>query len=287
MDPTFKFPPRSEQEPKQIEVPSELRRHINESNLEANFRAYPEMQQTLSPEQQRRLIIITNELLKLPLVHATKRVMSVDETLQPATTVPEEIRTNTFELDQSLGLNQYVFFTWGLPRKSFYGKNFVLASADLLLNPNTLVTPSDIYEAVSGNITAFDKLANEQQENIRKNFFDKMVRGNQWLEIVARRVLKQLEEGADFFTLSEQFDLGEIKFLGPVSKTSIELQMTEKDFPTYYKSMYEHGFAFGHMEEALKLQARTGKWMTVEPHPEDCGIDREASARFWKTKLHL
>ncbi len=266
-------------------LPDELLRHVSPEKLEENAAQYPELQRGLSEKQQKQVEVIKGVLLKLPLIHATREPFDVENNILPNSDLPDQSAGNTYGLDRSLGLDKYTFFHWGLPEKSRYGKNFLLLSSELLFSPNTIVTPRDIGTIAYVDNTPFDELETDTQKAYQEGFFDQMVTGRKWFEIIARRVLASYEAGNKLFALTHSAALGEIKHLGQVDHSLIERQITSGDFNEYYKFMYETGFAFTNMEDKRGIFLRTGKNMGVDPLPEECGIDYEQAAKHWETIL--
>lgn len=273
-----------EQEPSKINLPPELQKYVSVKKLEQNFSLYPEMQLELSGEQKRKVKIIKNTLLQLPLVHATKKPFEKGVPIVPTIDLPEGARSHTFGLDKSLGLDKYTFFHWGVPARSDHGTHFLLVNPSLLQSPNTIVTPCDIGDiALVGN-DPFDKVEKDKKERYQKEYLDKMVSGENWVEINARKVLKSIEGGNPFYGLNRN-TLGEVKHLGPVSADLITTQISFEDLQYHYKFLYEHGFSIPNIEQERRLYLRLGIRNGADPLPEECGIDYEEAAEFWDKSL--
>lgn len=268
-----------------INLPPELSKYINAEKLYQNSDNYPEMQRNLSPEQQRKIGLIKNTLLTLPLIHVTRESLPAGANIKPSNELQQDGKTNTYGLDRSLDLDKYTFFNWGLPQRSGYGTNIVLLSASILNDSDTIATPWDIGEIAYVDETPYEDLPQEKKDRYQKGYFDKMVTGKKWLEIIARRVLQSYEDGKPFYRLGGRGTLGEIKHLGQVHSDNITSQITKPDFPAYYKFLYEHGFAYGPMEDNRELFLRLGKRMGVDSSHEDCGIDYDEAALYWKNLL--
>ena len=263
-----------------IQIPPELSTHVSPARIAENFSKYPEMQQPLSPEQQRRVDLIKGTLFQIPLIHGTPHDLDgVD--LLPISELPDGHRGHTHGLDRSLGLHKYTFFNWGLPEKTS-GRNIMLVNPAILNNPNTLVTGFDIGEIRMVNDTPYDEVDDEVKEAYQTRYFDKMVTGTQWVEIVARRVLADVEEGKPFYSLWSKGALGEIKHLGKVDKSAVMGKITYDDFKSYYKFLYEHGFSFSNIEHDREWTKKLGYKTSVDPTAEECGIDYDEAAKYWE-----
>lgn len=212
---------------------SELERFVSADKLAANAANYPEMQSELSPDDFRKVELIKLRLLKLPLIHATKAPIPDDADLLPSALLPQNHPKTTFGTDKSLGLDNYAFFNWGLPEKSEYGKHFLLVDPKILFASHTIVTPEDLGSIYFVDSTRFDDLPNDRKQTIQKRYFDKVVSGKAWLEIIARRFLNDYKQGSQLSSLSSRHALGEIKHLGPVSATSIQRKISADDLSNY------------------------------------------------------
>ncbi len=263
-----------------MQIPLELAAHVTPTKIAENFSNYPEMQQILSPEQQRRVGLIKGTLSQIPLIHGTGHDLDGLDIL-PIGDLPEGHRGRTHGLDRSLGLHKYTFFNWGLPEKTS-GSTIMLVNPEILNSPNTLVTGFDIGEIRMVDDTPYDDVKDDVKESYQREYFDKVVTGTQWVEIVARRVLADVEAGKPFYSLWSKGALGEIKHLGKVDKGAILGKITADDFKSYYKFLYEHGFSFSNIEHYRELEKRTGVWQGVDPTPEECGIDYDDAAKYWQ-----
>lgn len=263
----------------------ELGRYVSAVDLKQNAKRYPELQRELTPDQERKVGQIKKQLLQLPLIHGTREPFAPQTDILPISELPSEHRGHTYGLDKSLGLDKYTFFHWGLPEKSIYGANFLLVSPSLLTRPNTVVTPRDIGTIAYVDDTSFEQLPDEKKKQYQKGYLDQMVTGQQWLEIIARRVLESYELGNSFYNLYSTSFLGEIKHLGKVEHQLIERQISYKQFNEYYKYLYEHGFSFENMEQARKLYQRTGKKYGIDSLPEECGVDYDKASKYWEQLL--
>lgn len=272
-------------EPRPPQLAPELGRYVSAINLKQNAERYPELQRELTPDQVRKVGQIKGQLLQLPLIHGTREPFAPQTDILPTSELPAEHRGHTYGLDKSLGLDKYTFFHWGLPEKSTYGRNFLVVSPSILTSPNTVVTPRDIGTIAYVDDTPFEQLPDEKKKRYQEGYLDKMVTGQQWLEIISRRVLASYESGNPFYNLHSTSSLGEIKHLGSVGHQFIDRQLSDKQFSEYYKFLYEHGFSFDNMERARELYQRTGKKYGVDPLPEECGVDYDQASKYWEQLL--
>lgn len=264
-----------------FELPKKLSDYINQESLKENAASYEEMQLRLDPEQERRVGIIRENLMQLPLIHATKEPLSLGQDVLPYKDRPLKTRGNTYKFDASLGLDQYVFLTWGLPIEYRYGNNYIGVSPEILTNPNTIVTPTDVGSIRMVDNTIFEDLSEEIQKKYHDNYFKKMVRGTDWIEIIARRALLELESGKRFFTLYEG-SLGEIKHFGKIDSRFITRQFNHEELTEYYRALYANGYSIGGMEWAREIHKREGIRVSEQPFPEELGVDYEQDSKYWE-----
>ncbi|HEX7042449.1 MAG TPA: hypothetical protein VF189_04320, partial [Patescibacteria group bacterium] len=156
---------------------------ITAAKLAENAARYPEMQEKLSDADSEKVKKIRAVLLKLPLVHTT-REESLSEIERDGIRSQSELssnqRNNTIPLDMSLGLNEYTFFHWALPRPYMGATTTILARGSLLLNPRTIVSPADVGELplpapYHAKHLEYEKLTLQQQQYIQKHYFDTLV----------------------------------------------------------------------------------------------------------------
>ncbi|HYK08474.1 MAG TPA: hypothetical protein VEW42_03180 [Candidatus Eisenbacteria bacterium] len=258
-----------------------LERHnITLEKLAQNTAEYPELVRELTQEEQRQVSLIRDTLLKdVPLVHATRNRVDFQHPLIPAR--ENDSGTKDQALDRELGLDEYVFAHWGFPSEKYYGGNFLLLDAQLLLDPYTVVTPKDISYAVSGLLLdeRFSQLPREVRERVRQDYLNKMLTGERWLELMARKILFGYQEAAGkpyLFRADEVSSMGEIKFHGPLPTDNMLRVVAEWDgsLAEHYQSLYQHGFAYGPLETGD--DGRT---------PQGIGVDYEQAARFWEKRL--
>lgn len=264
-------------------LPTELLAHVTPAKLIENAHRYPEMRWEPTERQQERLRMIHEVLKQIPLIHGTRygSLASESSDLLPTDELPPEHRGNSLESDRSLGLTKCVFFGWGLAEKK-YGKHVLCFSPDILDLNTTFVTPSDIGHIVLADEKPFLDFRPDERARVQTEYFDLMVRGRDWLEIIARRVLKMVENGERFVHLYTTYSLGEVKHTGIVPNRYILGSFSSQDLRPHYRFLYEHGFAFNNIE----FNRRTNQ-QGVDPTPEECGVDYEHASQFWKRKLGI
>lgn len=269
-------------------LPFELERYVSVERLVENAQNYPEMQRELSEIQKERITRIKDVLNQIPLIHATSNqsVTAGTVNLLPTDDLPANHRGHSLESDRSIGLTQCVFFNWGLAQKG-YGRTILEISSELLDSNRTFVTPTDFGHIEFADEFPFDDFEEDRKERIEKYYFSKMVTGKAWKEIIARRILFELESGGSLYSLLSSDSLGEVKHFGPVDARYIIGKFQIADPRAHYKYLYEHGFAFESMEQDRMLEARTGrKAGAIDPTHEQCGIDYEKACAFWRDKLN-
>ncbi len=89
---------------------------------------------------------------------------------------------------------------------------WVVSDADLLLHPQTVVTPDDIQLSVGTLDSKFDDLSAGSQKAIEDGYFAKMLTGSDWVDLISRRIaLRKSNRISMHFSI-----LGEIKVFDSV-----------------------------------------------------------------------
>lgn len=268
----------------------ELLPYVNADKLHANRENYPELMIALSPENVRRLGVIQEVLLRIPLNHGSQEQLTV---LTPAHLLDQDVQTHTYALDKSLGLDRYVFFLWGVPEWGMYGGEITLFSAAILLDPATIVTPYDIGIGGYADKGAYESLDPALRQQIQQEYFDKLLTGSDWLELIARRLLidytkakrAHRNNGGDLdsfryhYLIHAPAEWGEIKHLGEIGSDQITGYTSKATWQQYYAQLYAHGVAYQNVDYAAK------GWSSTDPTPLECGIDTEQTGRFWVQNL--
>lgn len=270
-------------------LPPQLMGYVTAEQLEKNAQNYPEMSINLTDIQKERVEKIKKVMEDIPLIHATssKKVISGVCNISPLDDLDIDHDHHSDVLDQSLGLTSCVFFHWGMAQKG-YGSTVLQFSPKLLDQNNVFVTPVDIGHIVMADEGAFEELTTIKKHRIQEQYFNRIVTGKIWKEIIARRVLIAVESGTELFSLSSNYSLGEVKYFGSVSSKEIISSFSVNDMREHYRDLYEHGFAFENMERDREGALNTGKraW-SANPSHEECGIDYEKVRMFWKSTLGL
>lgn len=224
---------------------------ISNEDLVENAAKYPEMQQEYSPEEAGGIARVKEYLLAIPLVHTTHASTSLsdfnDVGLLPHRSRPEGIRGNSYGIDTSLGLDEYAFAYWGMSQyvSRYDPKNSLLIDARLLLEPEVLATPGDLFDvpSVHASVGPFEKLDLWAMDGIRRGYLNKIVSGKDWLEIMARRIYTWAVQNPDeLMTLIKPSSLGEIKHLGAVDRGWIMGMMNLAEHQEYWYGLIKSGF---------------------------------------------
>ncbi len=266
----------------EVYLPSELSRLVSADSIQKNVKNYPEMIRDLTEIQKERVDKIKNILTKIPLIHTSsnEQIAKGVSDIIPLDELPNDHRGHSYKSDRSLGLTKYVFLNWGMSdRGHCYGKFVSKFSTNLLDDERTIVTPMDIGQIVLADEYSFDELELEKKQRIEDYYFKYIVSGKAWKEIIARRVLKELEAGKHFFLLNSSYSLGEIKHYGSVDAKNFIGSFPVSDLRENFRFLYEHGFAFDNVEtEGVENRKRIY---------EQCKIDYKKASGFWKNKLKL
>lgn len=212
-----------------------LAEHVTESQLDANAQNLPILQHEPTQEEARGLDAIRKQLIQVPLIHVASSQHSGSIRSQGIMPLagrgldPEAgVVGHTLAVDRSLGLDEYVFMGWGLAGQpsgagSSYGDAYVLISAETLLDPRTIVTPTDIMEYVPRKADApFAELSPSIQATLEHQYFNGMLHGSDWLELTARRMFLHLQgNDGQPYPLNFSTGWGEVKFHGTVPPESV------------------------------------------------------------------
>ncbi|MDD2656694.1 MAG: hypothetical protein PHQ18_03970 [Patescibacteria group bacterium] len=284
---THKFIPETAQDNKPL-LPPELIKYVSIERLVENVKNYPEMSQELTEVQKERIKKIKEILEQIPLIHATSNesIAKGLTDLKPIDELPSGQIGHSLESDRSLGLTKCVFFGWGLSQKG-YGRFITKFSPKLLNSDNVFVTPMDIGHIEFADHKPFEDFEEERKRRIDESYFSSMVTGKDWQEIIARRMLKHIEEDNHFFPLYDLYTMGEIKHYGTVPAQQFLDSFKTSDMRAHYKYLYEHGFSFANMEQDNRLYKKTGKRYGVDPLYDECDINYEEASDFWKKTLDI
>lgn len=198
-----------------------LRPYVDEDGLARNAADYPEMKEELSGLDIERLSVVREHLLCVPVVHTFMDKKLIGEINYGGLSSSKELgnAANTHPIDTSLGLDEYVFASWGEQGIAEYGTLSVMLDTAKVLE-GSIVTPEDICAYAPG--PNLQKTYSEQEPFFRKRidemYLNKMVSGNDWLEITARKIILKLatNQGAYPPISMDQLALGEIKYLNHI-----------------------------------------------------------------------
>ncbi|OGY19308.1 MAG: hypothetical protein A3A65_04270 [Candidatus Chisholmbacteria bacterium RIFCSPLOWO2_01_FULL_49_14] len=195
---------------------------------------------------------------------------------------------NSYALDISLGLQQYVFFNWGMPDWSQYGPHMYAVDPRVLLLPQTVATPWDI-SAIAGLTDIelpYSQLSRKAQQRIQHDYYGMMLTGADWFEFIARRVIDSVHAGNPVYELRNGgVGMGEIKFPGIVGSEWIKNDYSGREQleKVYYPSLYALGFAYEGSEQARREMVELGRTRMTDPTPEELGIDYVQAASIWNS----
>jgi hypothetical protein len=263
-------------------LPSSLEKVIATDRVKNNVANYPELQMPISELQKKRLAEIRKTLLEIPLIYTSGQQLPEGVDIQPKSRFEEN---SSHGLEKDMGLDSCVFLSWGLPEQTVFGNNFLLLSPKLLFEPQTLVTPTAMRAKVQNEDLSYTALAPDVRKRFDIEYLNMMVRGSDWFEIVARRVLLSFERKNNLFPLFSFETLGEIKYFSVIDHKYIQKQITEHEIKSLYKFLYEHGFCFYNMEQTRRMFYATGMILGVDPLPEDCDINYNDVSDYWRRKL--
>lgn len=251
--------------------------YITPEQLAANANAYLAMQADLTSKEERQIEAIKGRLVDVPLTHCTSEDGAAG--IQEKGIVPladaKRKTHNTFPLDEHLGLDEYAFAYWGeTDETSNLGNRLVRLTGSLLLSDRTIVTPDDItMTQINKRISPADLAKPEYTEKLKEFYFNTMVRGKDWLEIVARNVHAHAKKYPDVpyptrTIISHQSGLeftglGEIKHRGTIDPSHIvgepmpfEVSGEGPSKILWRTMMYRHGMAPNLELETLQGKAR-------------------------------
>ena len=232
----------------EVHLPPRLAKLLSAEDIRRNANNYPEMKYDLPVTL---VDSIRERLLQLPLVHRTDDARFsekpgagpslYDEPVPHSYLVPEEESVerlgNTFQLDRDLGLDEFVFLSWGEVFSGYVGGRYaLLVSPELLFSPDCLVTPDDISGSVSSKELrkGVGKLDDKSRAEIEKEYLGKIVSGRDWLEIEARRIAQMIVDGVpEEEAYSARSCLGEIKYRGRIPRSMILAHLDLEDNAQY------------------------------------------------------
>lgn len=212
--------------------------------LHQNRENHPEFKMRLTSAEREAIPKIESALLELPLLHRSTTNIPRNKPMLSSRQVGKI--SGTAALDQSLGLDQFIYFSWAPTTHLNSRAQNYLVDSRILLSTSAVVTQSDITTQSQWEMWApYNKLSKEKQRNIRRSYFGRMLTGTDWVELTARRVLQSLKKGQNLCDVSGGgLGLGEVKILGKVSHKDVLLKsQSEKELAPALINWYEHGFS--------------------------------------------
>ena len=268
-------------EPPAISLPSKMESVIDPEKVLSNKYNYPEFNWNPDIHEQRALAHVREMFLNIELSHATAsdpKLLQKEGIFPPSSLLGrQDWRSQTGRLDKSLGLDSYTFLHWGAFHPTQNGRYiFPVKTREILLSPETIVTPYDIHSTMCTYMMNTDDIRalDEEGQKRLKEYLKTVVPGNDWVDIVARRALRRMQCADDksVYKVRNHSELGEIKHLGAISPTSLDKPMDIHDQQTMYSKwlslLENNGLAvsyitnmleFGSAEDKTALQASLDK----------------------------
>lgn len=281
-------------------VPPELEQFIDSDKITANKANYREFDWSPDRHEQEALERIRNMFLDIDLSHATA---SIPERLQRDGILPidqlvdkgrYDWRSQTHTLDESLGLHRYAFFHWGAFHPTQNGRYiFPVDTREVLLSPNTIVTPRDINATMFSFMSTEASALDEDGRERLNNYLDTALSGGDWVEVIARRSLRYMQRASnrDSFPIKNHTDMGEVKYLGAVSPhllgEPIDVYDEEVLHPIWRSMIEENGVTVSYVTNALEAQERGFSKSDKDKLPHEIGADSEKSRRLWQEILNI
>ena len=283
-------------------LPPEMEQFIDPDKIASNVDNYAEFGWTPDAHEQKALELVRDSFLDIDLTHATA---SEPERLQRGGIQPfadladagrYDWRSQTHTLDASLGLHRYTFMHWGAFHPTQNGRYVIpIDTRKVLLSPNTIVTPNDINNGMFSFMdTAAQDLSEEGQKRLN-NYLDKIVSGNDWVDIVARRALRYMQRTHDqsLYRIKNHANMGEIKHYGviPPSSTSgevIDIHDPESLHPIWRSMIENNGVAVSYVTNGLEAHEQYGYvGNDKDKLPHEIGADIEKSRKLWRNILDI
>ena len=233
---------------------------LDKVDLEENARNYEALQQPTTRKEERAIGKIEEMLLDgLPLTHSTEpeNLNTIQNSaIKPAKVLPEGKLTHTLPLDESLGLDEYAFTSWGdMHRHSIYGSStLLLCTEKILLSDETIASPYDITLHIDAESNLpYDEL-NKMNTKHLETYLQTLVTGERWLEITARKALEIALKGTVPVISHTKLNTGEIKHKGAIDSAHIQgVLLTEDDYHAAQNEMLRNGFMAGPLNSLTKL----------------------------------
>ena len=234
---------------------------LDKVDLEENARNYEVLQRPTTRKEELALGIIKEMMLDgFPLTHKTKSesLKSIqDSAIKPANTLPEGKFTHTLPLDESLGLDEYAFTSWGdMHRHSIYGSStLLLCTEKILLSDETIASPYDITLHIGAGANFPYTELNKTDTEYLEAYLQTLVTGERWLEITARKALRNVISNGTVPVVSHtKLNTGEIKHKGAIDADHIQgVLLTKDDYNVAQNKMLRSGFMASPLNSLTKL----------------------------------
>ncbi len=262
-----------------LQLPDLLRQQLVASGVDValNPLSYPLLQREFSPAEQAVISRVKGALLDVPLTHSTHDPDAVTARgVLPYCEVKAEKRGNTGQLDVSLGLDTCTFMYWGAIEKKPNGRHHALIDTHrILTNSRCFVTPFDINHVAIDVESPFIDLREDWKTGVVNEYFKKILSGNDWLELQARKIFLGTQHG-EAVNLTRYVTLGEIKFAGPVPVDAIMEIVGPEDEHSKWVELYKKGFVVS------PIGRKGGDY---DKSPQDLGLAGNEASEFWRS-LH-
>lgn len=287
-------------EPPKTILSPELEQFADPDKIAANKANYREFDWSPDGHEQEALERVRSMFLGVDLSHATA---SIPERLQRDGILPidqlvdkgkYDWRSQTHTLDVSLGLHRYAFFHWGAFHPTQNGRYiFPVDAREVLLSPNTIVTPRDInatmFSFMSTEAGALDEAGRERLAN----YLDTVLSGGDWVELVARRSLRYMLRASsrDSYPIKNHTDMGEVKHLGAVAPQllgePVDIYDEEVIHPIWRSMIEENGVTVSYVTNAIDAGEHGFLKSDKDKLPNEIGADIERSRRLWREILNI
>ena len=259
---------------------------LDKVDLEENARNYEALQQPTTRKEERALGRIEEMLLDgLPLTHSTESESLntiQNSAIKPAKVLPEGKLTHTLPLDESLGLDEYAFTSWGdMHRHSIYGSStLLLCTEKILLSDETIASPYDITLHIDAESNLpYDEL-NKMNTKHLETYLQTLVTGERWLEITARKALRNVISNGTVPVVSHtKLNTGEIKHKGAIDSAHIQgVLLTKDDYHAAQNEMLRNGFMAGPLNSLTKLHGHI---------PAEYEANLKRAKKIWRKVVDL
>lgn len=211
-------------------------------SLEGNLIRFSEFAMKLSEKDAESINNIKRSLLELPLLHRSPSRIPTGEAIVSSQKIGKVVATGP--LDQSLFLDRFVYLSWGPSDHIYSREKHYLVDSRILLEPNVVVTETDITTfTYGGTQTPFKELPHKMRGSIIRGYFGKMLRGSDWLELTARKIFVNHKNGNSLFEIWGPVHLGEIKVANQIDPKSILKEAVSLEERRALTQLWiEHGF---------------------------------------------